>query len=367
MGSFERYRSPSDRPRGKPDFLREEKKLESRRSTPKGNSHADEWYEQMLRSGLVQTPESQALSRRKFLLGAGAVAAATALGTADYVSKYSSLAKWLDDKIVGQYDYDEAVKNMKTYMKDRYGIDLEMGAGKNQDGISGDPVALDKYKSTLRFIVQEMSKYPPEMIRKASEERGFILHIVDKPYIKDSSAGSRSGQEKLYVGGFAPFLKKGEPAKLILNANESENYLRSALHHELNHRFAEKWQKHDDRRQKWIGFHAAVSLSPYRAAQKGRLARDVPPERYFLTEHSAANYLEDQAVCAEWMMMPNLMVGFLDRWRNEQDPKVKEILAAKYIETKNNYAEWSDGKIGEAFWQAIIDESEKQRQEKAGS
>ncbi len=348
-GGRQDWKRPSSSPREKQrppaEVLRERAR--------KGEWDPDIWYQQMMDSGMVATEEDALISRRKFLLGAGAVAATLVI---DNVGKFTPLAKWLDDKVVGQYDYDAEVSRAKSYLKERYGIDLVMGEDKNREQILGDPVTLEKYRTTLRILFQEISKYPPEMIHKMREGRVFEIRIVHTLYRKD--IGNPDIPPKR-VAGTALWPSEKGPTRVALDAGFDEFFQRKNIHHELNHKFAERnWQERD---KKWVSFHAAVSVKPYHPESANVSSDVMAEERYFLTKYASSAPPEDQAVCAEWMMTPSLHVIFLDRWRNEKDPVTKDILAAKYIETKKNYSDWSDGKIGDAFWESIIAQGEKER------
>ncbi len=71
--------------------------------------------------------------------------------------------------------------------------------------------------------------------------------------------------------------------------------------------------------------------------------------------------MEDMATCAEYMLTPKLHIEFIERWRDERDPKVKTILAKKYTQTRYNYQKWSGGKMSEQYWSKIIEEGYAQR------
>ena len=295
------------------------------------------------------------MSRRSLLTGGAALAVGLAV---DNIGKFSPLAKWLDDKVVGQFDYDEAVKEAKGFLKERYGINLVMGNEKDQDEFRGDPVALERYRVTLRLIVQEMSKYPPEMIHKIAEGRGLEIRVVDNLFVKE---GQQESRREFRAGGLAPFLEQGKVAQLILDAGYAEHHQRAMVHHELNHRASQKWENQTERNKKWVGFHSKVSArSPYRKKREGAKDYDTTPERFFVIEYAATHPQEDEAVCAEMMMNPLRHLEFLNLWRNEQDKNVKDVLAVKYVETKRNYLNWSGGKIDDAFWQAIIKRGEEE-------
>ncbi len=357
MDRFRGDRSPFGEPRRESPPLRGEgapQRAAAREWDP------DVWYQQMLDSGLVK-PEPRLLTRRNFLVGGAALAGAAAV---DWSGRFSPLAKRLDDKLFGQYDYDALVKKKKIEMKERYGIDLVMGQEKGQDVFTGDPVPLEKYRATLRYLEEELYNYPPEMVQKIGKGKGFTVRIVHGLRHKVEEQDG-AGERRVRYYGMAPFLRKGKPAEFILDADQSELGQRHVVHHELNHRFSMELEDQGARDRKWIGFHKAVSKSsPYRPVPNGVKSYQRPPERYFLTEYAGKSPIEDQAVCAEWVMDPNALVEFLDRWGNEKDEDIQAVLAAKYLETTGNYFAWSDGEINEEFWRKKINVGLERRQER---
>lgn len=301
-------------------------------------------------------PESVSplLSRRNFLIGGGALAAAA---TVDYVEKVSPLAEWLDDKIEGQYDYDALVKEAKRILKKEYSVELLMGRENDQEDILGDPVSLEQYRESLRVLVHGIKRYPPEMIQKVGEGRGFKIRILRQ--LRARHVGGHNPTHTSFAG-IRRGTRQGIAEEIIIDADQQLDFQARIVHHELNHSFAGTWQSWQERDNRWIGFHAKINQNPYRP-QASYGADHPAPERHFLTDYAGTMPVEDQAVSAEWMMTPALMTVFLDRWRNETDQNVKDILAWKYNETKNNYAVWSNGKLGEPFWQSLVDQGYKDR------
>ena len=244
-------------------------------------------------------------------------------------------------------------------MKETYGVTLVMGVDKHEKDITGNPVALEQYRASLRLLVQEMSKYPPEMIRKIGEGRGFEIRISNGLYTKGDTVADHS-HEKKKLGGVAPLLKEKKSAQMMLDSQETEVYQRQTMHHELNHRAAAKWEDPSKRDQTWVKFHSKTSANPYHEVSINSITDQTKFKPYFLKAYAGAAPIEDEAVFAEYMMMPQLHIEVLNKWRNEKDPIVKDILAAKYLETKKNYLTWSDGKMDDAFWGSIIAEGERQ-------
>lgn len=340
--SFEGDRLPIHR-------IRQEETARSREDQ-KTKTEIPEWYRQLEAAGKVQPR----ISRRAFLAGAGALAAAA---TMDNVTKYSRLAKWLDDQFVGQYNYDEAVKDAKAFLKERYKIDLFVGDGKQEEDVKADPTTLEKYRASLRIIVEEFSKYPPEMIQVLGEGRGFHVRIVEGLMIR-TAPGSNIGRR---VGGAAPWLREKRPAQILLQATETPVQQARLVHHELNHRAANHWENSEERDKKWISFHATVTDAPYRPVRPEVDGNEAASESYFLTEYAAQSPIEDEATCAEFMMVPSLHQQFIEQWNNTSDSASKDILTKKYVETMRNYHTWSNGKIDEAFWHKIIEEGRRQQ------
>lgn len=361
MERFSRDESPLGHPRVMKTALGHETPRESvSRQGLKQDWDPDLWRRQMEEAGFVGS-SGHVLSRRNLLIGGATLAAGLAI---DNIGKFSPLAKWLDDKIAGQFDYDEVVKEAKSFMKERYHIDLVIGVKEGQNDILGDAVTLEKYRTILRVIMQEMSKYPSEMIQKIGEGPGFELRIIDNLYTKGPLSGFSSNFSNIgqRVGGIAPFRTEDKPAQLILDSNQMEYIQRQTLHHELNHLSANKWENRQERDQRWMGFHKKISKDPYHRVSSDTKAEDPPKEPYFLTNYASSAPVEDQAVCAEWMMTPLLHAEFVKRWQDERDPSVREVLSLKYVETVREYNEWSGGKIDDAFWDTIWKQGLREKQ-----
>lgn len=309
--------------------------------------------------GESKSSEESLLSRRKFLLGGAALVATAAL---DWKEKYSTLAKFLDDTVgEGQYNYDGVIQEARGYFKEQYGIDLLVGSEKGQEEYLGDKPSIETYRMTLRVLREELSYYPPEMIRAIGEGRGFDIRAMDRPSQRAPQNPKHPGTvERMRIAGDAPVLQEGKAAQLILATDEPESFQRRTVHHELNHRLGEKWQTWGERRATWQNFHANVSGSPYHPGREGLDFHAKAPEEEFLNVLASTDPLEEQAVCAEYMMTPALHFEFVERWKNQQDPKVKNVLAKAYRETMGNYAKWSGGKLDEKFWRTMYNKGKEE-------
>lgn len=324
----------------------------------------DTWKLQMqethpLRKLQKISEEQTKISRRSFLKGMAAVGAASAVGI-DYAGRFSPLAKWLDDQIEGQYNYDEIVKQAKEFMRERYGVELIMGTEKEQSEVLGDRVLLEKYQHSLKILVQEISKYPPEMIQKVGEGDGLRIRIAEKIRVKETDINKKIFFTR--VAGLANPLRDGRPAEFLLNSAQTEESERMTIHHEFNHLFVPKWQGWREQGKIWHDLHAPFK-NPYSRLNPANPEHTRRP-RYFLTDYASSNAGEDMATCIEWMMTPIHMAEFVTRWRDEKDPAIKNILGKKYLETARCYKDWSGGKIDNAFWQSIIDLGFKELAEK---
>jgi hypothetical protein len=312
-------------------------------------------------ASLKNPPKGERLSRRRFLRIAGVTALVATVGVLDWRGKYSTLAKYLDDLHGGgQFSYDNAVQEAKVHFKERYGIDILAGPEDGQQELLGNRPTLEQYRATLRVIWQELSKYPPEMMRALGDGLGLEMRIIDEPTVKEDAKSAR----RVRVGGTSPHVKEGKPVSLIFEAGEPEVFQRRGVHHELNHRFAEKWQTWDEREARWVSFHANVTAHPYHPEPEGTRLDDKAAEPYFLTMHASNNFEEDQGICAEWLMTPEKHFEFVERIKNEKDPKVKDILSWKYKETVNNYKTWGGDHFKNQFWIDIYERGKEEQQRK---
>lgn len=321
---------------------------------------ADERERRLSELARASEEAGPSLSRRGFLLGSFAFAGAAAL---DWHGKHSPLSKWLDDTIgEGQYGYDAAVREARSYMKERYGIELFMGQEPGQDEETGNTVRLERYRNIIRALIEEMVHYPPEMVRKAGEHSPIRIRIIDSLHVKGPIA-AMPDNTGVRLGGLVTV--EGHGTRFSLDAALTDESLHRNVHHEMNHVFSRAFEEQRSRDQHWTRMHQKLTNAPYCPVGPNVHAHTPPRSPYFLTEYASSAAVEDEAVCAEWMMTPRLMVEFLDRWRNEKNPRVKEILGAKFSETQRNYFTWSGGLIGKAFWEDIIKQGEwvKHKQE----
>ncbi|MDO8576092.1 MAG: hypothetical protein Q7R90_02145 [bacterium] len=310
---------------------------------------ADLWQKEKIDPDFV--PEPRGLSRRTLLAGGFGLAATVAMAPS-HIGKLSQSAKLSSDAAVGQFDYDPGVRRIHSHMKERYGIDFAVGPEKNQKEILGNVPSLEKYKAMLHLIKEEMFKYPPDMIRKIGEGRGFETRAIENLSTTEPITGMYDTEGK-EIAGFAPLLVPGKPAQLLVNPGQPGYSQRQTLHHDLNHRLAIKLENPEERDRKWKALHKKITQNPYRRVSGDTKSTTAPTERYFLTQYASASPEEDQAVCAEWMMTPRLHAEFVRRRDNDPDELVREILAAKYELTIADYSEWSDGEMGRPFWDGV--------------
>jgi hypothetical protein len=300
-------------------------------------------------AGLKKPPKR--FSKRGFLrLGA------TAAGAALLVPVLYPLASYLGEE---QHDSDPYIQESKKYLKETYGIDVSTEPEKAH-AIEGQRASVEQCRATLRVLREELLNYPPEMLRAVGEGRGFKLEILDHPTMEMEQEGSP--EKKRVPIGSGMSQEEDGPWRMYSAASEPEADQRRAVHHELNHLFAKKWQNWKERWARWVGFHSEVTDHPYHPEPKGTHADDKAREPYFLEMHASSNAEDDQAICAEWMMIPLLHYKFVERWRNEQDPKVKKILGWKYPETVKNYKEWGGEHFSNQFWLDKYEEGKRQHE-----
>src|SRR3989344_358574 len=263
---------------------------------------------QQIRAPNVPPKDLHLFTRRNIVLTGGFGLAATVAMAPSRIGKLGQSPTSPDDTIVGQFDYDPEVRRTHHHMKERYGIDFAVGPEKDQKEILGRVPSLEKYKTTLRLMKEEMLKYPPDMIRKIGEGRGFETRAIENLSTTARIAGMNDTDQR-QRSSFAPPLVPGRPAQLLINPRISEGVQRQTLHHDLNHRLSVQLGNPQERDRKWIALHKKVSQNPYRRVGGGKGIKGVradtdPTERDFLTKYASASPEEDQAVCAEWMLTP---------------------------------------------------------------
>lgn len=299
------------------------------------------------RTGGDDTKEKKSFSRREFLIGVG-----TTLILAPFAAKllgeFETLEEFLTGKMDG-HDLDEVVIESKKMLHDKYGIELIMAIDPKSGEIVAKKVELEKYKVALRILLTELLKYPPEMIRKETEGKSPVIQIGEK-----LQSWSSSDQKYGPVAGvFFPPAKKRR-LRIGLNTSEDPENFGKTIHHEFNHAFVDNRDVAQAR--KWKGFLTTKREEDpypmyYSMASKGK--PDSVPS-FFLTEYAAKSVSEDQAVTAEYMMTPHLHLEFMQRITASKDPDVIRILSLKYNAIKNEYKEWSGGKIDQKFWDNMI-------------
>ncbi len=316
-----------------------------------------------VRGQQIQDPdvssEKRVFTRRNILLGGAALVAA---GAADS-GQLGPFANFLV-KPLGELDYHAKANEFKEILERNYGIKLIMGPQPGQQRFTGDMVLLEKYKSVMELIAQELSHYPPEMIREIGKGRVFEIRVIDNFYVKGAFVGLQSSDKAAKATAVAQPIAEDGITRLSLEANESELLQRRTIHHELNHFFAAKWENWERRNEKWTAFHEKISPNPYEPVPSGTTPyTPAPPgKRYSLTYYASSAAQEDEAVCAEWMMTPWLHFEFRNRIATEQDKNVRDTLLAKYNETIENYRIWSRGKMDKAFWERIYQQGLKENE-----
>src|SRR3989344_7686599 len=195
---------------------------------------ADLWQKEKIDPDFV--PESGGLSRRTLLTGGAALAVTLTMKPSD-LGKLSPSPTSPDDRMVGQFDHDSGVRWIHRHMKERYGMNFAQGPEKGQKEILGLVPSLEKYKTTLRLTKEEMLKYPPDMVRKIGEGRGFETRAIENLSTTMRIAGMYD-TDQMEMSSFAPPLVPGRPAQLLINPRISEGVQRQTLHHDLNHRLS---------------------------------------------------------------------------------------------------------------------------------
>ncbi len=265
-------RDGSYHPRGKPDFLRDEppfprpdtrndrsaRGYEVPRRVPiaviqsgraarrfdeiRAQAKAEQWTEtefmqRMDKEGFTDKGRAD-MSRRRFLQLGGAAVATVALPTTDYFKGFTALGRFLNDRLDGEYDYDAMVQDAKTFLKERYGVTLAIGAESgvkdSEHPVRGEHVDLERYRESIRGILQEITRYSEDMIRRLMSPHTLEIRIVQKLHKIDKD-GSR-----VAIGGYAPFFPRvSGKTPIAIDAGSDISWQQRLLHHELNHKFVQ--------------------------------------------------------------------------------------------------------------------------------
>ena len=318
--------------------------------------------------GDFERPDGR-MDRRQFLKSAGSVVVA-ALGAEafDTFKGYTTLGKFFNDTLLGQYDYDEVVTEAKRYFSEKYGATLMVGSDEQSNSnadVRATPVELDRYKRAIQVLMQEFAAYKsPETLRAIGESSGFEVRIAKQ--VKWRKKGSEREYDE--AAGLTLGLELGKPAVAYVDAGQAESSWPGIIHHELTHGLSARWEIPAERNDQWIKMHAALGGYPYRFRPDGTMGQKTASlelKECFLTDYARESPAEDQAVCAEYLMVPELHVEFLRKIQNTKFPRAKRILVEKYLVTKENFKQWSGGKMDDAYWDAIITEGLKGREKDA--
>ena len=318
---------------------------------PTGDDNA----RQLQELGLVKP--SFGLSRRAVLFGVGAAALSTsgllALGlTQQEMIEHPLVKKLMDEADDKEYDFDAIVKDAKRYLKDKYGMLLAVGPDKDGELILGDKATLEHYRITLRLLVQELARYPSEMILNVTSRKSVPVRIVDRP-----ESRMRLGEPPYRVGGVVHYWPL---IRIALDSSATLVYQQQAIHHEINHALTAKDAV--DLSSRWIEMHKPIAANAY-----DKRIDHTPLAEYFLTPYASTNPREDLATCAEYMMTPLLHIEFLKRIGAATSPITRQILQAKYDSVKSAYLRLSGGKMDERFWYAIATEGIRKAKNTGGA
>lgn len=302
----------------------------------------------------LDEPKDTVITRRGFLKYAGkGLAGAAAIGTGVLVgTELAERREHLEERITQpldeQYDLDGVVREAKAYLR-TYGLDLLTGGDTERNEILGDKAALEHYQMSLLALVQEISKYPQEMIPGSMDGKTLEIRVVNVLSIKD-----RPNTEPRRVGGVATTFDRRAP-RIGLDSSQPEEFQRQTIHHELNHLFGRREQQARDIR--WRQFHASLRTEIYRPIPAQRNARQAAAEEYFLTNYAGTEPIEDQAVWAEHMMVPELHLKLIEKIRSTRNADARRILTMKYMATKEEYRKWSNGVMDDQYWQRLIQQT----------
>ena len=330
-------------------IARPEKKIQRADFQPSARSFIEELKErERLKKSKAEQPIPEP-TRRDFLKSAAAYSFAIAAGLtgAEILRRYGVLERLVGtDEDVDQFDYDEVVRQGKAYLKELYGANLVVGDSKDHPTITGDRMTLDHYKQSIRAIIREAGRYPPEFIRDLGADLGFEFRVMHNVQVYEFGYGRER------VGGVALYPHTDQPRQVIIDSEEPFEDQRRIIHHEVNHAAAFRWQNIGERDGTWKNLHSGVSVDPYVGRAWRSYAYSAP--RYYLSPYAMKSAAEDQATCAEYLLTPLLHLEFIRRIREEPDAAVRAVLVRKYAEAKREYFEWSDGRMDEAYWEEII-------------
>ncbi|MFZ2886301.1 MAG: hypothetical protein WA021_00600 [Minisyncoccia bacterium] len=235
----------------------------------------------------------------------------------------------------------EATENARDFLRETYGIEVQFGDARDERNFFANDLSEGETIQSLQMLIEEMGKYPSDFFVR---NKLVVIRIA-----KNFQIGSTIAPKA--VAGFA----RNDVRIIGLSfAWENSDFFRHAFHHEMHH-VLDYWnhgeQTNDER---WEQIHEGCTCVPnvrrkdfdeYKLEEYGRS---------FINAYGESSALEERAEFAAMMMVPRKHASFLLRLQREQEVD-RLVLERKYGAMKQDYLDWSDGKMDQAYWDAIIE------------
>lgn len=251
----------------------------------------------------------------------------------------------------------EDIAIQQQWLSTNYGFEIDFSdlfeEERREKKLDGEPAGLTEKSAALKWIRQEISKYPPEFVRnwcKLKEFRvlkGIQFASTKENNIKGIVGGiTYPGQSLIYLslvnGNLDTFLS-------ILDSP----MMRKLFHHELFH-LADSIDGMQTEDAAWAALNTP-GTQPYlrekfaETVDKLGTFESLPHEGY-VRSYGRVDENEDQATIPEELMVsPD---GFQDKIENKERD---EVLIAKTKRIKEYYYEWSKGKMNEQYWKDLAE------------
>lgn len=312
--------------------------------------------------GFEPNTEPEKVSRRWFLQ-TGAAAAAGA--TAGYLGR-----KYLREKYEDAFDVESVTQEVEerlTFLKDVYGLDLQFSlAGIAAYKATGEVLTVSEQRDVLKWILPEVSKYPPQYIKDLQLDTWFIVkNFVDNG---NASVGgdatpvaitrSQSGQESVVesrtqvrLNIMSGTISFHHPIVGVLGGGP--RFLED-FHHEFGHaadnryntpKYTEEYGQLDYQSWEKLNSQGADAYIGDEAKKLPSSIYDSPRPEGFVCGYGQKSVHEDQATVCQLLFTDIARANFLI----EQD----HILAKKVTIMKQGLQQRSSGKIYDQYWKDL--------------
>lgn len=245
-------------------------------------------------------------------------------------------------------DFGRSIEELHTHIKNTYNVEVVFGRQVEDKSISYTPLTgLTERKEHLEIITKAFSLYPPDIFTRNGISSIAVVHnlLVD---------GDRVN------GVFSP----GQQS-VTLDSSSGE----STVHHELYHAFDYLTNGFSSEDSQWQNLHTCAcqvyegTYDVFRNGGEG--SNTTSSNNWFINDPELGSIednpygktypTEDRAVFAQVTMMADTHSRLIQIIANEPDETAGNILKQKYELIKAQYFIFSNGRMNDEYWQALLE------------